>query len=301
MAVIPFVIILIMLYGHYLIDIALAAGKGMAERTVLQFAGFSPQILFFFLSQIALCTFLVMYGGIWIAAPVISLILPASIAAMAVERNFVQALNPIVLMSYMKMYRPITLIPMLGIWVILAAILWLPIELWQVIRLFIYFSMILWLFFVIGTLLIPDIIRRHDDLSETNARVYVEDIAPPEVSFERLTDEWHRFNEVREMSKALQSIQRYIQSQSDQAIAAEQVMVELSSWRNSRLAYRFLPDYLGHVAATKKYGLMYKYYRKLCLEHGAIAVPDNEVRDNLYQFALSMDDDDLTQALQPKL
>ena len=297
LAVIPFIVILIMLYGHYLVDVALAAGKGVAERTVFQFAGFSPQILFFFLCQIALCVFLMMYLSIWIAAPLISIIFPASISAMAVERNFIQALNPLVLMSYMRLYRTPIVIPMLGIWLLFAAIVWLPDDIWLVIRLFVYFSLLLWLFFAVGTMVIPDVLRTLEDFDNSTARVFVDAQAPPETPFERLTDEWHRFNEVREITKALESITRYIHTKADQAAAAEQVMQELSGWRNTRLAYRFLPDYLTHMAATQKYGLMYKYYRKLCLEHGAIGIRNPDVRGNLYQFALSMDDDQFIEKL----
>ena len=154
------------------------------------------------------------------------------------------------------------------------------------------------MFYSVGVVVVTRVVEHDEDPLEIPAKAFVEDTAPPEVSFIRLTDQWHRFSEVREMTKARDSIAQYIHAQADQPTAAEQVMKELTSWRSTRLAYKFLPDYLMHMAETGKYGLMYKYYRALCLEHGAISVSHPVVRENLYQFAISMDDDDLMAALQ---
>jgi len=299
-AVLPAYVILILLYSHYAIDITLAAGKGKAYEMVLRFSGFYPQYLFFFLSLIALCVFLYLYLGGWLAAAVISLIVPASIAAMAVEKNFLQALNPFVQISYIKLYQLSILIPIAGIWLFVVMLQYMPSFIWNGVQYFLFLSIILWVFYAVGVLVVTQVIEHDEDPLTTPAKAFVEDTPSPEVSFTRLSDHWHRLSEVKEMTKARDSIAEYIHSQASQASAAEQVMQELMSWRNTRLAYRFLPDYLMHMADTGKYGLMYKHYRALCLEHGAISVSHPEVRENLYQFAVSMDDDNLMAALAPK-
>ena len=298
MAVLPAYVILILLYSHYAIDITLAAAKGKAYEMVLKFSGFYPGYLFFFLSLIALCVFLYLYLGLWVSAALISIIVPASIAAMAVEKNFLQALNPFVLLSYVKLYTTHIIVPIAGIWLFVAVFRYMPNFIWNGVTYFIYLSLISWMFYSVGVVVVTRVVEHDEDPLEIPAKAFVEDTAPPEVSFIRLTDQWHRFSEVREMTKARDSIAQYIHAQADQPTAAEQVMKELTSWRSTRLAYKFLPDYLMHMAETGKYGLMYKYYRALCLEHGAISVSHPIVRENLYQFAISMDDDDLMAALQ---
>ncbi|MEL0035436.1 MAG: hypothetical protein VW882_03410 [Gammaproteobacteria bacterium] len=299
-AVIPAYVILILLYSHYAIDVVLAAGKGKAYEMVLKFSGFHPQYLFYFLSLIALCVFLHLYLEIWLSTALISLIVPASIAAMGVEKNFFQAMNPLVQLSYMRLYKITILLPIMGIWLFVALLQYMPDIIWNGVQYFIYLSIILWVFYMVGVLVVTQVVEHDEDPLSTPVKAFVEDTAPPEESFTRLTDQWHRLSEVREMTKARDSIAHYIHAQADQSAAAEQVMTELLGWRSTRLAYRFLPDYLMHMVDTGKYGLMYKHYRTLCAEHGAINVTHPEVRSNLYQFAVSMDDDEFIKMLSPE-
>jgi hypothetical protein len=290
----PGTLITLIMFSHYCFDVGTAAAMGRDEAPVYRFNGFELQPFLFFLLASGLSTLAITYLGNVTGLLVVGLILPAVICSLLIDKEIYRALNPLNIISYIWQLKHNYAIPVASLFVMVGLHFIVPDNLWLWPKQFLLLSITLWCFYVIGLSLYHNRAAIKLDTPETSAeQTQRYERESTEKSFNHHSDEWHRLSEVKEFNKALSSIQTYQSEQDDPVRTADKIMTELCGWRNTRLAAKYFPVYLGIMGDAGKYGLIYHKFRQLVREHNDIVINSSEHKMRLKEFAHDLNDNDI--------
>ena len=294
----PALVFLSMIVCQYCFDIGHAAAMGKEKVPVYKYKSLQIQAFLFAAITAGLYFSLTASLGQLTGQLLLLLVLPAIMSSLIIEKDIFRALSPINFISFFWQLRFGYLLIMMNLSLLIAIYVFIPDVLWLWPKIFLIVYVTLVSFCTTGTILfkyrIPLKLQTPETEEEKNYRELQE---ADKQEFDKLSDHWHRLANVREITTAFNDINKYLDGHHDRHLATESVMKELCSWANTRLAVRFLPQFMDTIAENAKYGLIYSTYRQLVTTHGPIDIDNPEIRKVIRQFADDMDHDDILEYL----
>lgn len=289
--ILPAAIIFSAAYMQYCFDLGMQAAMGATEPDVYKFRALNFQALAFTFLIIMLYQSINTWFGETIARFIIALIMPAILSSMLIEQEWSHALNPL---NWLK-----TMLQLKQHYFIISVVLYLAFMLsylmqsswFLLLNMFVVLSITSWVFFTVGVILYQqrEKLRMQTPIDASEFKAHTER-AKVEETFEHRSDSWHRMARVREITKALTAIDEYLLHQNKSIEAYEQVMTELCSWQNKRLAVVFLDKYLPVMVQSRKAGLAYAKVRLLWNSEGPLEIKGPASRQAIIEFAQDSND-----------